>query len=119
MITHTVLGLPASDAPTAHDWKPSHPVHEKPAYLVRAMEEEERLGRELIEAADRHERADINDPEPTMREMQRLMREYNRACFRLQKARERYTAEQVKAHEQEDADWRDDQQMYQDLRHGG
>jgi len=25
----------------------------------------------------------------------------------------------VKAHEQEDADWRDDQQMYQDLRHGG
>ncbi len=94
-------------------------MHEKPAYLVRAMEEEERLGRELIEAADRHERADINDPEPTMREMQRLMREYNRACFRLQKARERYTDEQVKAHEQEDADWRDDQQMYQDLRHGG
>ncbi len=119
MITTHMLGLPANNEPTAPDWKPTHPVHERPAYLVRAMEEEERLGKELIEAADRHEMGDINNPEPTFREMQRVLRAYNRAAFRLQQARERYTAEMVKAHEQEDADWRDDQEMYNDLRHGG
>ncbi len=119
MITNTVLGRPVSDTPTDHDWKPTHPVHERPAYLVQAMAEEERLGKELVEAADRHEMADINDPAPTMLELQRLMREYNRACFRLQQARERHTEEQRRYYEYQEEDAREWREMTNELRHGG
>lgn len=113
------VGITDRDPVTVHDWKPTHPVHEKPAYLVRAMDEEERAHREMIEAADRHEMGDINNPAPTMREMQRTMRIWNRACFRLEQARLRYTEEQRKYHEHQQADWEDEQQMYADLRRGG
>lgn len=119
MITTHVLGMPASNEPTAHDYQPTHPKNRKPQYLIDAEDAEEKAHREMIAAADRHELGDINNPEPTMRELQQKMRIWNRACFRLAQARERHTEEQRRYYEYQEEDAREWREMTNELRHGG
>lgn len=117
----SVLGIDVTDNKPVVGWEECKPGHreQKPDYLRKAEQEEHDAYWAMNAAADRHERGDINNPEPTMREVQKAMRIYNRANARLQIARSRYTEEMRKHYEGEEADYRDEQQMYADLRHGG
>ena len=113
------IGVTDRDPVTVHDGKPSHSKDTKPGYLVRAQEEMDQAWLALSEAADKHETGDPNNSETTMKACQRALRIYNRKVQRWNLARLRYTEDMRKRYEYQEADYRDQENMYADLRHGG
>lgn len=97
-----------------HDYKPSHRKEQLPEYLRAAKHADIAAWQRYDAVIDMY-----TDGNASAETLQAARIEWEAAMTALNAARERYNRETAEAYAAQDADWQDEQAMYQDLRHGG